>query len=134
MTNMMIERTPLAVLASALSEHGAHEQVPAVAQTSDWASLKNNKRKRTVACGRCDACCRDDCGACLNCLDKPKFGGSGTCSCAARASPQLTLPLRTAATAEGITVQTAWPSLCLAGGAQACAWRNEAQLEFYAVR
>jgi len=41
----------------------------------DWFSAK--KRKRTVACGQCDACCRDDCGTCLNCLDKPKFGGSG---------------------------------------------------------
>ena len=33
--------------------------------------------RRQVACGQCDACCRDDCGTCLNCLDKPKFGGSG---------------------------------------------------------
>mmetsp|Transcript_30585 Transcript_30585/g.79412 ORF Transcript_30585/g.79412 Transcript_30585/m.79412 type:complete len:359 (-) Transcript_30585:428-1504(-) len=32
---------------------------------------------RQVACGQCDACCRNDCGTCLNCLDKPKFGGTG---------------------------------------------------------
>ena len=71
----MVERTPLAVLASALSDQGASAAGDAYAQSADWAALK--KRKRTVACGRCDACCRDDCGACLNCLDKPKFGGSG---------------------------------------------------------
>ena len=33
--------------------------------------------RRQVACGQCDACCRDDCGTCLNCRDKPKFGGGG---------------------------------------------------------
>merc|ERR1719473_1644866 len=71
-----MERTPLAVLASALTEQSAHEHQPSHAQPADWAALKN-KRKRTVACGQCDACCRDDCGSCLNCLDKPKFGGSG---------------------------------------------------------
>ena len=43
--------------------------------TAHWWAQK--KRKRTVACGKCDACCRDDCGRCLNCCDKPKFGGPG---------------------------------------------------------
>lgn len=90
MTNMMVERTPLAVLASALTEQSAHEQQPSHAQSADWAALKN-KRKRTVACGRCDACCRDDCGSCLNCLDKPKFGGSG----ASRARPRSPAPTAT---------------------------------------
>ena len=28
-------------------------------------------------CGECPACCREDCGSCLNCTDKPKFGGRG---------------------------------------------------------
>ena len=37
----------------------------------------SEKRKRNVACGRCAPCSRDDCGKCLNCLDKPKFGGLG---------------------------------------------------------
>lgn len=26
-------------------------------------------------CGECDACLREDCGKCVYCLDKPKFGG-----------------------------------------------------------
>ena len=26
-------------------------------------------------CGKCDGCMREDCGACLHCLDKAKFGG-----------------------------------------------------------
>ena len=77
------ERTPLAALAAAtvLSE-AAHQggapsniaEAPHEARPEWWA---HKKRKRSVACGRCTACCRDDCGACLNCLDKPKFGGQG---------------------------------------------------------
>ncbi len=29
-------------------------------------------------CGNCQFCLRDDCGSCLSCRDKPKFGGEGT--------------------------------------------------------
>ena len=29
-------------------------------------------------CGKCDDCQAGDCGACVNCLDKPKFGGPGS--------------------------------------------------------
>jgi len=35
------------------------------------------KRPRSVRCGKCEGCERDDCGECKNCLDKPKFGGIG---------------------------------------------------------
>ena len=35
------------------------------------------KRPRSVRCGKCDGCERDDCGMCKNCVDKPKFGGLG---------------------------------------------------------
>ena len=35
------------------------------------------KRPRSVRCGKCDGCERDDCGMCKNCVDKPKFGGIG---------------------------------------------------------
>jgi hypothetical protein len=71
------ERTPLAVLAGLLS---GDTIVPAaspqpVKQGAEWWAQK--KRKRTVSCGRCSACCREDCGKCLNCTDKPKFGGQG---------------------------------------------------------
>ena len=84
MTQDMRERTPLAVLVSALSDQGSLGAPSPVATTlppngtteQQWWSQK--KRKRTVACGRCDSCGRDDCGTCLNCLDKPKFGGPGT--------------------------------------------------------
>lgn len=31
--------------------------------------------KRSVSCGTCPNCKRDDCGTCKVCLDKPKFGG-----------------------------------------------------------
>lgn len=33
-------------------------------------------RCRRVACRMCDGCLADDCGKCLYCLDKPKFGGN----------------------------------------------------------
>ena len=36
-----------------------------------------HKRPRSVRCGKCDGCERDDCGMCKNCVDKPKFGGLG---------------------------------------------------------
>mmetsp|Transcript_13716 Transcript_13716/g.27575 ORF Transcript_13716/g.27575 Transcript_13716/m.27575 type:complete len:404 (-) Transcript_13716:468-1679(-) len=73
---MTQERTPLAVVATAVSDQVVRASaVLGTPQSADWWAQK--KRKRTVACGQCDACCRNDCGACLNCLDKPKFGGNG---------------------------------------------------------
>jgi len=40
----------------------------------------SHKRKRArVRCQECDACQRDDCGTCVNCLKKKKFGGDGSC-------------------------------------------------------
>ena len=33
--------------------------------------------KRRARCGECDACRRQDCGKCVNCLDKKKFSGYG---------------------------------------------------------
>lgn len=33
--------------------------------------------KRMMRCGECQACLRDDCGKCVFCKDKPKFGGPG---------------------------------------------------------
>ena len=44
--------------------------------------------RRQVACGQCEACCRDDCGTCLNCRDKPKFGGGGARSADGRRARQ----------------------------------------------
>ena len=35
------------------------------------------KRKRWSACGVCHGCLATDCGECINCLDKSKFGGQG---------------------------------------------------------
>jgi len=35
------------------------------------------KRRRSASCGTCAACVREDCGRCINCVDKPKFGGQG---------------------------------------------------------
>ncbi|XP_044206386.1 DNA ligase 1-like isoform X2 [Thunnus albacares] len=34
--------------------------------------------KRQGACRKCTACLREDCGKCINCLDKRKFGGPAT--------------------------------------------------------
>ena len=83
---MTAERTPFAVLMTALGESlglpspaapnsGPYKPAPSNLVAQRQCSQK--KRKRTVACGHCDACGRDDCGKCLNCLDKPKFGGQG---------------------------------------------------------
>lgn len=34
-------------------------------------------RMRGTRCGKCAGCLRDDCGKCIFCLDKQKFGGPG---------------------------------------------------------
>ena len=41
------------------------------------AGQKRPRVPRSVRCGNCDGCTRDDCGMCKNCVDKPKFGGLG---------------------------------------------------------
>ena len=33
--------------------------------------------RRRARCGECEACKRQDCGKCVNCLDKKKFSGQG---------------------------------------------------------
>lgn len=35
------------------------------------------ENKRLARCGTCEGCNAKDCGACVNCLDKPKFQGPG---------------------------------------------------------
>jgi len=35
------------------------------------------KRKRWASCGTCNGCVATDCGDCINCMDKSKFGGQG---------------------------------------------------------
>uniref|UniRef100_A0A7S2GND0 CXXC-type domain-containing protein n=1 Tax=Haptolina brevifila TaxID=156173 RepID=A0A7S2GND0_9EUKA len=35
------------------------------------------KRKRWASCGVCSGCHAVDCGECINCMDKSKFGGQG---------------------------------------------------------
>lgn len=44
---------------------------PTTCKRAKYLSAKGNR------CGTCPACLRKDCGSCLNCLDKPKFGGRG---------------------------------------------------------
>ena len=36
--------------------------------------MSRGKLKRS-ACRQCEKCLREDCGECVNCMDKPKFGG-----------------------------------------------------------
>jgi len=47
------------------------------------------KKRRCGTCGACRACTKADCGLCKNCLNKIKFGGSGTWKkpCLERRSP-----------------------------------------------
>ena len=46
-------------------------------RSSSVAALASVTSKiiRRTACGECEACVRDDCGDCVYCLDKTKFGG-----------------------------------------------------------
>uniref|UniRef100_A0A8C0GDT4 [histone H3]-lysine(4) N-methyltransferase n=1 Tax=Chelonoidis abingdonii TaxID=106734 RepID=A0A8C0GDT4_CHEAB len=39
----------------------------------------SGKKNRMTRCGKCKGCLKlQDCGTCINCLDKPKFGGPNT--------------------------------------------------------
>ena len=35
------------------------------------------KRQRRGRCRKCPGCLRNDCGSCVFCKDKPKYGGPG---------------------------------------------------------
>ncbi|XP_061453058.1 histone-lysine N-methyltransferase 2B isoform X2 [Rhineura floridana] len=42
-------------------------------------SHHHRKKNRMTRCGKCKGCLKlQDCGECINCLDKPKFGGPNT--------------------------------------------------------
>ena len=57
------------------SQDAPAHSVPRVASPPGRAPLKS--KTRWAACGKCVACTRSDCGDCINCADKAKFGGSG---------------------------------------------------------
>lgn len=61
--------------AGASSHSAPTHSVPRVASPPGRAPLKS--KTRWAACGKCVACTRSDCGDCINCADKAKFGGSG---------------------------------------------------------
>jgi hypothetical protein len=48
----------------------------AIVSATDGVSYANQKgsRYKMKKCGKCDACLREDCGECVTCLDKSKFG------------------------------------------------------------
>jgi len=54
-----------------LQGSGSRQQQCAPSLCGLQSKVKGNR------CGECSACLRDDCGSCLNCRDKPKFGGRG---------------------------------------------------------
>merc|ERR1719412_555829 len=45
---------------------------------TDYVYGGSSKAKKVRRCGECEGCTRDDCGKCIGCLDKPKFGGKNT--------------------------------------------------------
>ena len=61
---------PPPAFVAAAAPSGAHKPAGA-------GGAGGNKRPRSVRCGACEGCVRDDCGMCKNCIDKPKFGGTG---------------------------------------------------------
>mmetsp|Transcript_18695 Transcript_18695/g.28401 ORF Transcript_18695/g.28401 Transcript_18695/m.28401 type:complete len:615 (+) Transcript_18695:143-1987(+) len=45
---------------------------------SSKTSSSSKRKGRRVRCGECPACVREDCGVCIYCLRKKKFGGDGS--------------------------------------------------------
>ncbi|XP_046896398.1 methyl-CpG-binding domain protein 1a isoform X2 [Hypomesus transpacificus] len=52
-------------------------QAHAKGKTSSPAFKIFYRKFRSVACTKCAACLRKDCGKCKYCMDKPKYGGKG---------------------------------------------------------
>lgn len=50
---------------------------PALFKQKPKPALFTRVLVKKLRCGDCKGCKHDDCGACMNCADKPKFGGSG---------------------------------------------------------
>lgn len=68
-------RVPL--LASTVGRPLVSASLAATVAPPPSAHRLTGKRPRSVRCGVCDGCVREDCGYCKNCVDKPKFGGTG---------------------------------------------------------
>ena len=74
---------PAAPPAAPAAVHAAHATFVTATPSpiGNWRPLEGvgakRPRPRSVRCGKCDGCERDDCGVCKNCVDKPKFGGLG---------------------------------------------------------
>ena len=64
---------------AAASEPAAHEE-EAASMAMGWDGEERNRamRKRKHGCGQCAKCVQPDCGTCVECRDKPKFGGPNT--------------------------------------------------------
>jgi len=52
------------------------KQTKAYAQHGVYGGSSSAAKSRR--CGECEGCMRDDCGQCVPCADKPRFGGPGT--------------------------------------------------------
>ena len=70
-----VEGSPLGPQRARHAPKGSRAAAAASAMSS--ATESGKKRGTLQRCGQCVPCTRSDCGACQNCLDKPKFGGPG---------------------------------------------------------
>ncbi len=54
------------------------ENQPTKKRPANYVYGARQTAAKTRRCGECEGCMRDDCGQCVACLDKPRFGGKGT--------------------------------------------------------
>uniref|UniRef100_A0ABM5ESI1 [histone H3]-lysine(4) N-methyltransferase n=1 Tax=Pogona vitticeps TaxID=103695 RepID=A0ABM5ESI1_9SAUR len=83
-----IAASPTVEETSSASESESGHQKPVKADTAvrpapppvrRHVSHHHGKKNRMTRCGKCKGCLKlQDCGECINCLDKPKFGGPNT--------------------------------------------------------
>ena len=63
--------------ASAKIHKGTRPHPPAVCRWWYDSSIPRTSKRIQVRCNVCHGCNRPDCGECINCVDKPRFGGLG---------------------------------------------------------
>ena len=54
-----------------------NEEIQNEETDNESKNINKKKKSKPQKCGQCEGCTRQNCGLCIACLDKPRFGGPG---------------------------------------------------------